>query len=48
MKHALKATGTGRLKLKYDRLLSNVAFNVNLRRYTLVPTPAAAGVRYPG
>jgi hypothetical protein len=28
----LKAPGTKRLKLKYDRLLSSFAFNFNLRR----------------
>ena len=33
IKLALKARGTKRLKLKYDKLLSNVAFNFNLRRY---------------
>ena len=31
----LKAPGSERLKLKYDALLSNVAFNFNLRRYTV-------------
>ena len=30
----LKPTGTKRLKLKYDILLSNFAFKFNLRRYT--------------
>jgi hypothetical protein len=34
MKPVLKAPGTKRLKLKYDCLLSNVAFGFNLRRYT--------------
>ena len=29
----LKAPGTNLLKLKHDKLLSNVAFNFNLRRY---------------
>jgi len=29
----LKAPGNKRLKLKYDKLLSSVAFNWNLRRY---------------
>jgi hypothetical protein len=33
MKTHLKAPGTKRLKLKYDKLLSNVAFRFNLRRY---------------
>ena len=36
IKPALKAPGTKRLKLKYDELLSNLAFKFNLRRYTLV------------
>jgi hypothetical protein len=31
----LKAPGTKRLKLKYDELLSKVAFKFNLRRYTV-------------
>ena len=33
MTSMLKAPGTKRLKLKYDKLLSSVAFNWNLRRY---------------
>jgi len=33
LKPILKAPGTKRLKLKYDQLLSNLAFNFNLRRY---------------
>ena len=33
IKPTLKAPGTKRLKLKYDELLSNVAFKFNLRRY---------------
>jgi hypothetical protein len=40
MKSVLKAPGTMLLKLGYDEPLSNVAFNFNLRRYTVVP-PAA-------
>jgi len=32
----LKAPGTKRLKLKYDEVLSSVAFNLNLRRYSMV------------
>jgi len=32
IKLKLKATGTVRLKLKYDNLLSNYAFKFNLRR----------------
>jgi len=33
IKPMLKPPGTKRLKLKYDELLSNVAFKFNLRRY---------------
>ena len=33
MKSMVKAPGTKRLKLKYDKLLSKFAFNFNLRRY---------------
>jgi len=36
IKPALKPPGVKRLKLKHDELLSNFAFNVNLRRYTMV------------
>jgi len=36
MKPTLKAPGTKRLKLEHDKLLSNFAFNFNLRRYTKV------------
>jgi len=39
IKPKLKASGNKRLKLKYDELLSNFAFNFNLRRFT---TAAAA------
>ena len=35
IKPASKATGTKRLKLRHDVLLSNVAFNFNLRRSNL-------------
>ena len=35
LKLTLKAPGSKRLKLKYDLLLSSVAFNFNLHRYTL-------------
>jgi hypothetical protein len=34
MKPMSKAPGSKLLKLKYDKLLSNVAFNFNLRRYS--------------
>ena len=33
MKPTLKAPGTKRLTLKYDKLLSSFGFNFNLRRY---------------
>ena len=33
-KPTLKAPEPKRLKLRYDTLLSNFAFNFNLRRYT--------------
>jgi hypothetical protein len=33
MKPTLKVPGTERLKLKYDRLLSNLPFKFDLRRY---------------
>ena len=34
MKPVLKAPGTKRLKLKYNKLLSSLAFKFNLRRYS--------------
>ena len=34
MKPTLKAPGSKRLKLEHEKLLSNVGFNFNLRRYT--------------
>ena len=37
MKPTLKAPESKCLNLKYGRLLLNVAFNLDLRRYTLVP-----------
>ena len=39
VKAMLKAPGTKCLNLKYVKLLSNFAYNVNLRRYTLAPSP---------
>jgi hypothetical protein len=36
MKSILKAPGTKRLKVIYHKLLSNLAFDFNLRRYTAV------------
>jgi len=45
MKSKLKAPGAKRLKLKYYNLLSNFAFNLNMRRYTEVQNQAdAAGL----
>jgi hypothetical protein len=38
MKPTLKAPGSERLKLKYDDLLSNFAFNCNLRHYSMDAT----------
>ena len=35
IKLTFKAPGSKRLKLKFDKLLSNAAFKINLRRYTL-------------
>ena len=35
MKPTLKVSGTKRLKLKYEKLLSSVAYNFNLRRYIM-------------
>ena len=40
MKPTLKAPGSKRLKLEHEKLLSNFAFNFNLRRYTEVAPPA--------
>jgi len=37
MKPTLKAPGSKRLKLEHEKLLSNVGFNFNLRRYNVVP-----------
>ena len=34
MRPELKSPGTKRLKLKYDKLLSNVALKFNVRRYS--------------
>ena len=34
IKPTLKPPGTKRFKLKYDEVLSNFAFNFNLRRYS--------------
>jgi hypothetical protein len=36
IKPVLKAPGTTRLKVNHDKLLSNFAFQSNLRRYTSV------------
>ena len=40
----LTAPGTERLKLKYDIVLSNFAFNFNLRRYVTVKSATMASV----
>jgi hypothetical protein len=34
IKPKLKPTGTGHLKLKYDKMLSRFTFKLNLRRYS--------------
>ena len=48
MKSMLKAPGTKRLKLNSDQLLSNVTFQVKLRRYTSAAVAqAAAGAAPP-
>ena len=47
IKPMLQAPGTKRLKLKYDELLSNVAFKFKLRRYTLVSPPPPPGTPPP-
>jgi len=41
----LKAPRTKRLKLQHDKLLSNFAFNFNLRRYSEAGDPLAEQVR---
>ena len=43
VKPKLKAPGTKRLKLYYDKLPSSFAFNFNLRRYTSAARCSAAG-----
>jgi len=43
MKPTLKLPGSKRLKLSGDELLSNFAFNFNLRCYVLVEVEAARG-----
>jgi hypothetical protein len=45
IKTSLTTPGAKRLKLKYDKLLSSLAFKFNLRHYTVgvqQPVPAAA------
>ena len=39
IKPTLKAPGSERLKLRHDKLPSNLAFNFNLRRYTVGAAP---------
>jgi len=41
IKPTLKAPGTERLKLKYEEVLSNVGFKINLRRYSMEPEESA-------
>ena len=41
----MKAPGNERLKLKYEELLSNVAFKFNLRRYNKDQRAAQRSVR---
>jgi len=45
-KRTLKPPGTKRLRLQYDELVSSVAFNFNMRRYTTgyTTTRGAAGI----
>ena len=42
IKPTSKAAGTKHLKLEYYKLLSNVGFKFNLRRYTSAPAPTSA------
>jgi hypothetical protein len=44
MKPTFKAPGTKRSNLKYAELLSNFAFNVNLRRYNKAGRAVTAAV----
>ena len=39
IKLTLRPPGTGRLTLKYDKLLSSFAFNFNLRRFNPAQPP---------
>ena len=41
VKPTLKAPGPERLRLDFDRLLSNFAFGFNLRRYTVAQLQSA-------
>jgi hypothetical protein len=43
----LKASGIKRLKLKYDNLLSNFAFEFNLRHYILEDAEPVARMAHP-
>jgi hypothetical protein len=45
MNPMLKAPGTKRFKLNFDKLLSSVAFKFNLRRYNKVYLQDAVGGR---
>jgi len=46
IKTTLKPTGTKRLKLNCDELLSTFAFNFNLRRYDMLRRRALEGAPY--
>ena len=47
IKPTLKAPGTKRLKLKYDKLLSSFAFNFNLRRYYTCASDSDCFAQFP-
>ena len=44
-KATVKAPGTKRLKLNHDKLLSRLAFNFNLRRYTMAERFGMEGLK---
>jgi hypothetical protein len=45
MKPMLRAPGSKRLKLEYDKLLSSFAFKFNLRRYNEDKQPTVTNIR---
>jgi len=47
IKPTLKALGIKLLKLRYEELLSKIAFKFNLRRYTMAARAAATAARSP-